>query len=101
MGPTIISLSLHTDCLIGTGLDAYAAVNAGFGIDLCLALDHSYGLAGTLFHTGFATSALCLIYFCRHLHNPFQKQHSTDFTAEHPASPKGYAGQATEAAEEN
>jgi hypothetical protein len=83
MGPTVISLSLHTDCLIGTSFNADAAVNAGFGIDLCLAIDHSDGLAWALFHTGFATSTLCLIYFCRHLHNPFQKQHSTDFTAKH------------------
>lgn len=86
---------LHADCFIGTGIDAYAAVDAGVRVHLCLSVNHRNGFARALFHTRFATGALCLIYLCRHLHNPFQKNRTnTNKITTHPALPWAAPGQA-------
>jgi hypothetical protein len=65
MGPTKYSL-LHTDCLFRTGVDAYAAIDAGLRIDLCFSFIHRDGLAGAFLDAGFATSAFYLVNLCWH-----------------------------------
>ncbi len=64
MGPT--ACLLHTDCLFRAGIDEHAAIDAGLGINLCLALVHRDGLAGAFLDAGLATSAFFLVNFRRH-----------------------------------
>ena len=67
-------LLLHTDCLRGTGVDANTAIDAGVNINNSFVISHTYGLAGALFYTGFATGAFSLVNFSRHLCNPFNEK---------------------------
>jgi hypothetical protein len=56
----------HTYCLFGAGIYAYAAVDAGLGIDLCLVFNHRNGLAGALANAGLAGGAFFFVNFRRH-----------------------------------
>ena len=72
-GLTFKFLLFHSDCFGGTGIDTDAAIYTGISINAGLFLNHAYGFARALFHTGFATSTFFLVYFSRHLNNPFNK----------------------------
>ena len=61
----------HTDCFGGTGIDTDPAIYTGISINAGLFLNHTYGFAGALFQTGFATSTFFIVYFSRHLYKPF------------------------------
>jgi hypothetical protein len=63
----------HTDCFGGTGIDTDPAVNARIGINAGFFFSHTYGFARALFQTALATSTFFLVYFSRHLNNPFNK----------------------------
>ncbi len=63
----------HTDCFGGTGIDTDPTIYTGISINAGLFLSHTYGFARALFQTGFAPSTFFLVYFSRHLYNPFKK----------------------------
>jgi hypothetical protein len=64
--PSAVCWLLHTDCLVGTGVDTNAAVDADIGINLCFALIHRNSPAGAFIDTGFTPSAFFLVYLGWH-----------------------------------
>jgi hypothetical protein len=63
----------HSDCFDRAGVNTNAAIDASVNINYCLIINHLYRITRALWYTRFTTGAFFLIYFSRHLHNPFKK----------------------------